>query len=287
MPTLIEVLESSPFVHGKLINAICKHWNVVLGIKNDLDTRSFSIQSGFPEKKNLPDMHLTPSESLNRSEAFSEVSQTFIKTDDQKDSVPDCSKVCPEISDCHISEKPVTENLVNIEKGGNYINCYEFAQIAASYYEELIRKSLIKTPEDAQKSIEEIIAGQLKVVSNRFADFCWSNIRNSVVNFKKERCGWCVYCRAAEGERDCLFCMNDSFPAVESFTCEALGILSRKNSKSHLIDVMCHIICMEDHLQGLLLGPWLNPGYSIMWRKRVVETPDIGSLKNALLEVHI
>ncbi|KAL8545103.1 hypothetical protein ACS0TY_005342 [Phlomoides rotata] len=364
LPNLIEVLESSQFIHDTLINAISKHWNVVRGVggtKNDLDTRSCSIQSAFPEKQQLPDMHLTPSEPLNKSEAFSgkrsdgqsmmtanssntarlnaehaisvletginglkmenqlantegspEVSQTFSKTDNLKDSVLDCSKVCTEISDCHVADKLVagdnymTETLVNIEKGRNstpkdrrpytvnsnvevhrtkYINCYEFAQTASSYYEELIRKSLIKTPEDAQRSIEEIIAGQLKVVSNRFADFSWSNIQNSVVNFRKERCGWCVYCRAAEGERDCLFSMNDSFPVVESFTCEALGIRSRKNLKSHLIDVMCHIICIEDHLQGLLLGPWLNPGYSMMWRKSVLERSDISSLKNLLLEL--
>lgn len=326
MPTLIEVLESSPFIHDVLINAICKHWNVVRGVggtKNDFDTRSCSVQSAFPDKKQLLDVHLKPSEPLNRSEAFSgntarlnseqaisvletginglkmvnqlassegspEVSQTFIKTDNVKDSVLDRSKVRPEISDCHIAENG--RHFTPEDRrpyGTNYINCYEFAQIASSYYEELLRKSLIKTPEDAQRSIEEIIAGQLKVVSNRYADFSWSNIQNSVVNFRKERCGWCVYCRAAEGERDCLFSMNDSFPAVESFTCEALGIQSRKNLKSHLIDVMCYIICIEDHLQGLLVGPWLNPGYSIMWRKSVLETSDIASLKILLLEVHI
>lgn len=81
--------------------------------------------------------------------------------------------------------------------------------------------------------------------------------------------------------------MNDSIPAVENFTCEILGIQSRKNMKNHLIDITCHIRCIEDHLQGLLLGPWLNPGYSMLWRRSVLGAADIASLKDLLLKVHI
>ncbi|KAI3450013.1 hypothetical protein Pfo_006678 [Paulownia fortunei] len=372
LATLIEALESSPFIYDTIINAICKHWNVVRGVggtKNDLDSRSCSIQSAFPEKRQLPNMHPTPSETLNKTQAFAEkrsdeksmvttnssntehenaehatavletgnhglkmenhlassegsaeVSQTFIKIDTLKESGPDCSKRCPEIlDDCHIPGKLVdagdhymTSTTVNVEKGKNlssenhsyapytinsggvlsqvhcgknYVNCYEFARTASSIFEELTCKSLDKSSEDAPRSVEEIIAGQLKVVSNRFAEFSWSNIQNSNMNSRKERCGWCFYCRVPEDERDCLFIMNDSIPAVENFTCEVLGIRSRKSRKNHLIDVMCHIICIEDHLQGLLLGPWLNPHYSMLWRKSVLGVADIASLKYLLLKL--
>ncbi|PIM98638.1 hypothetical protein CDL12_28880 [Handroanthus impetiginosus] len=360
LPTLIESLESSPFVYDTIINAICKHWNLVRRTKNDLDTRSWSIQSALPQKKQLPDMHLTPSETLNKDAAFAEksmattsssnmelenadhatavletgndgvkmenhlassegsaeVSQTSIKTDNLKENGLDCSDKCPEnpddfnspgklvnagghrmtsatlnvekgknLSSENYGHGPYTINSSEVNCGANYINYYEFARTASSFFEELTCKSSDKNSKDAPISAEEIIAGQLKVVSNRFAEFSWSNIQNSYMNSRKERCGWCFYCRVPEDERDCLFIMNENIPAVENFTSEVLGIPSRKNRKNHLIDVICHIICIEDHLQGLLLGPWLSPHYSMLWRKNVLAVTDIASLKNFVLQL--
>ncbi|KAL0459149.1 UNVERIFIED_CONTAM: DDT domain-containing protein PTM [Sesamum latifolium] len=146
--------------------------------------------------------------------------------------------------------------LSQVHPGTNYVNWYEFARTASLFFEEVTFKSSDKISEDAPRSVEEIVAGQLKVISNR----------------------------VPEDGRDCLFIMNDSIPAVENYTCEVLGI-QPGNKKNHLIDVMCHVICIEDHLQGLLLGPWLNPDYSMLWRKSVLGVADIASMKNLLLEL--
>lgn len=371
LTSLIEALESSPFIYEKLINAICKKWNMVRGVcgtKNDLDTRSSSIQSAYCEKSQMSDMDLVPSEAVIRedscsrkrsdersmvttysiygehvnedratplletgcdgskmenhlasSEGSAEVSQTFMKTNDLKDIAPECAKTCSDTSDyCPIPEKIVgardhdmASTSVNVSKeksfrsencshklhsigskveahcGTDYVNHYEFARTAYLFYEDFTRKSSDKTSKNAPRSIEEIIAGQLKIVSNRFVGFSWSNVQNSNMKSRKERCGWCLYCRAREDERDCLFCMNDSIPAVENFSCEALGIQSRKNVKNHLTDVTCHILCIEYHLQGLLLGPWLNPDYSSLWHADIHAATDITSLKTLLLQVLI
>ncbi|KAL0342853.1 UNVERIFIED_CONTAM: DDT domain-containing protein PTM [Sesamum calycinum] len=311
------------------------------GTRTDLDARSYSIQSAFLGKRQLPNVHPTPSETLNENEAFAEkvsheksmvttyssntelenvehanaqletgndgvkmenhlassegsaeVSQTFLKIDTLKESGPDLSNRFPEIQDdCQIPEKLVntgdhymTLNTENVEKGKNlglenyssgpctaksggvlsqvhpgtnYVNWYEFARTASLFFEEVTYKSSDKTSEDAPRSVEEIVAGQLKVITNR----------------------------VPEDGRDCLFIMNDRIPAVENYTCEVLGIQPGINRKNHLIDVMCHVICIEDHLQGLLLGPWLNPDYSMLWRKSVLGVADIASLKKLLLEL--
>lgn len=370
LTTLIEALESAPFIYDKLINAICKNWNVSrgsCGAKNDLDTRSCSIQSVFPEKGQIPDRLIVPSESIIRngsskkileeksmvttyssneenlnservtamleignhglkmenhlasSEGSAEVSQTSMKIDNTKESVLECTKTCFDPSDCcdipeklinagdhdmastslnfeegkslrskSYSLKPYSVNSnVEVGYGTNYVNYYEFARTASDYYEEYSRKSSDKTSGDAPRSIEEVLAGQLKIVSNRFVEFSWSNIQNSNMTSRKERCGWCVYCRVPGEERHCLFSMNDSIPAVEKFSHEVLGIPSQMNVKNHLINIMCHIICMEDHLQGLLLGPWLNPDYSMLWHASVRGATDIALLKNLLLQVFI
>lgn len=367
LPTLVEALESMPFIYTTLINAICKNWNVdrgSCGAKIDLDTHSYSIKSAFPERGQMPNMLLVPSEAITRnntcsekwsdeksminssneehlnakhdtslheagneglkmenhlvsSEGSAEVSQTSTKTDNLKERAPECRKRCSDTSNCcHIPEKfvmagdhdmaspsvnvEVGKNLrpksyshnklnsinskVEVHLGTNYVNCYEFARTASLFYEEFTHKTSDKSS-DSPRSSEEILAGQLKIVLNRFVQFSWSNIQNLNMVTRKERCGWCLYCRVPEYERDCLFSMNDSIPDVEKFSHEVLGIQPEKNAKNHLIDVMCHIICIEDHLQGLLTGPWLNPDYSMHWQANLRGATDIASLKNFLLQV--
>ncbi|XP_051141834.1 DDT domain-containing protein PTM-like [Andrographis paniculata] len=369
VPYVIEALESSPLIYGTIINAICKHWNIVRGVNGarlDSDTRSSSLQSMLPGKGRVPPMCSVPSETHNEngaiaenrsvdeltvpinscntqpenakscavvletgdvgakinnqlasSEGSAEVSQMFVQCDTLKESGPNCSKTCLEVSDQCLgqgtfanADQYMAPTSVNVEKGKNlssescgyapdtaysrevpaevynavnYVNSYEFARTPSSFYEEWSCKATDKTSQDTSRSAGDIVARQLKVVSNRSAEFSWANIQTSKMNLRKERCGWCLYCRVPEEERDCLFIMNDSIPAVENYTNEVLGIQSAKKIKNHLVDVMCHIICIEDHLQGLLLGPWLNQEFSMLWRRSVLEAADLASLKNSLL----
>ncbi|CAA3031739.1 DDT domain-containing PTM [Olea europaea subsp. europaea] len=371
LPTLIDALESSPFVYDPIITAISKHWNVSHGVdgsKTDLDARSFSIQSPFPIKGLLSHMLPKPSEvhikdvvterkseensifstypnsiepevpehvnmmletnnqgtkmenRLASSEGSAEVSQAAFNTD-IKENGQECSKRGIGISsyDSEIPPKVLnagnhflTPTTLEVEQrmnlisanhghapsitkpsgimleghcGENYVNFYEFAWTASSVVEELMRKSSDKTSEKIIRSEEEVITGQLKIISSKFSYLRWPNIHSLIANNRKEKCGWCFTCQGLEEERDCLFVINDNGPAVENFTSEALGIQSRKNRNSHLIDVMCHIICTEDRLQGLLLGPWLDPHYSELWHKSVLGVSDVASLRSFLLKL--
>ncbi|CAK9184355.1 unnamed protein product [Ilex paraguariensis] len=176
-------------------------------------------------------------------------------------------------------------NMSQGQSGASYVNYYVFARTASSVAEEFTRKSSGKISKETARSIEDIISGQLKTISDIPTEFCWPNINKINADARKEKCGWCFSCRFPDEQRECLFVMNDSGPVVESFTSEVLGIRSRKNWKGHLIDVMCHILCIEDRLQGLLLGPWLNPHYSKLWRKSVLKASGIASMKHLLLTV--
>ncbi|XP_051118610.1 LOW QUALITY PROTEIN: DDT domain-containing protein PTM-like [Andrographis paniculata] len=351
LATLIEALESTPFIYNSIINSVCKTWNVVhvaVGVRNDLDDRSYSIQSAFPESRQLLDNETFAERSREKSmpansscaepvnaglgtvqletethgvrldlaspECSAEVSQTSIKPDSLSEAGLACSEKGADHfhspgrlenagNHCMVStsldaEKgrnfslecsaPHNENsgvLSKVQHEANYVNHYELAKTASSYFENMTCKSSDNISEDATKSIEENVAGQLKVVSNRCAEFSWSNIQTSNLVSRRESCGWCCHCRVPEDERDCLFFMNDSIPAVESYTCNALGFQSRNSNNNHLIDIKCHYVCIEDHLHGLLLGPWLNPQYSMVWRKSVLEANNITSLKYLLLKL--
>ncbi|KAK3005003.1 hypothetical protein RJ639_016120, partial [Escallonia herrerae] len=166
-----------------------------------------------------------------------------------------------------------------------YVNYYGFARMSSLVAEELTRKSSDKIAEVPARSVEEIILAQVKAVSNKSIVFCWSNIRNLDVDASKEKCGWCFPCQVPEDDRGCLFVMNDTSPVLEKFTSELLGYRSKKNRRGRLVDVICQILGIEERLQGLLLGPWLNPHYPALWRKSVLRSSDFPSVKHLLLKL--
>ncbi|KAJ8543833.1 hypothetical protein K7X08_025451 [Anisodus acutangulus] len=165
----------------------------------------------------------------------------------------------------------------------SYVNCYSFARMASSVVEELTKKSPGKSGEDATKTVEETISVQLKAIFSKSIEFCWPNVQNMKIDARKETCGWCFPCRVPECEKDCLFVQNSAGPAPESFSSDALGVRSRKNRESHLVNVLCYILSIEDRLHGLLLGPWLNPHHSQNWRKGVLKAHEIATLRSFLL----
>ncbi|XP_042515683.1 DDT domain-containing protein PTM-like [Macadamia integrifolia] len=181
-----------------------------------------------------------------------------------------------------------TSSLINQKEGmvaqmgyepGCYVNYYSFAQIAASVAEELMCKPANNINDDPKGSAEEIISAQLKIISKKSLKFCWSNIVRLYINGLKEKCGWCFSCKNSSEGGDCLFNMN----APESHKTEAVGLCSKRNRKSHLIDLICQILSIEERLRGLLSGPWQSPHHIKLWRKSVLKACNVASLKHLLL----
>lgn len=162
--------------------------------------------------------------------------------------------------------------------GTGYANFYSFAR-TASLAAEVLHKASDKASEKSRMSVEDIISAQLKVLSNIPIEFRWSSIYN--LDVEKEKCGWCISCKYPEEGGDCLFVIKDEGSFLKRNTSELLGIQS--TNEGHFIDLICHILCIEDRLHGLLLGPWLNPHYSIIWSKAICGASDITSVKHFLL----
>ncbi|XP_042954331.1 DDT domain-containing protein PTM [Carya illinoinensis] len=166
--------------------------------------------------------------------------------------------------------------------GIGYTNYYGFAQTASLVAEELMRKSLDKIDENSLLSEEDIISTQMKAILKKSTKFCWPNIKNQNVNARKEKCGWCFSCKYPTDERDCLFntCLG---PVQEGSKNDVFGLQSKKNRKGHLVDVICHVLSIEDRLHGLLLGPWLNQNHIKYWHKSILKASDLVSIKTLLL----
>lgn len=175
---------------------------------------------------------------------------------------------------------------LQVQPGIGYINCYSIGHTASSVAEALMGKSSDKMFGDSIKSDEEMIAAQMKVISKKSTKFRWPNIPSLNADVQKEKCGWCFSCRVPRDDLDCLFniCLG---PVQERSVIESAGLHSKGNKKGHLIDVVWHMLLVEERLQGLLLGPWLNPHYTKIWHKSVLKASDIVSVKRFLLTVRI
>ncbi|XVE78945.1 hypothetical protein DITRI_Ditri14bG0018800 [Diplodiscus trichospermus] len=169
-----------------------------------------------------------------------------------------------------------------IQIGTGYMNCYSFAQTASLVVEELMRMPSEKKNEDSLKSVEEIIAIQMKVIFKKANRFHWPDIHNLYADARKESCGWCFPCRYPSDDTDCLFKTTlGCFQEVSKS--EIVGLQSKWNKRGHVIDVVCYIFSIETRLNGLLLGPWLNPEYIKIWHKSILKASDIASVKHLLL----
>lgn len=168
----------------------------------------------------------------------------------------------------------------------DYLNLYSFARVASSVVGEWTRKPSEKAPQTPSKSLEELISIQMKSISKTSVDFCWSNIRNLSVDARKEKCGWCLACKFPTDDGNCLFFANNA-AFLESFTSDVMGFDSKISRKDRLVDVMCHILCIEDRLHGLLLGPWLNPHFPKLYRKTFLQASHIAPVKRLLLMLEL
>ncbi|XP_072958753.1 DDT domain-containing protein PTM [Typha angustifolia] len=162
-----------------------------------------------------------------------------------------------------------------------YMNYFSFGRIASSLAEELMCKSSESNNMEVKKSVEDIMSIQLRAISKKSVGFCCYTYQKLSLDAEKEKCGWCLSCKNSS-DSDCLVKVTDERHLANS-KLRNVGVRSEKNKKSHIVSAIHYILFMEDHLHGLLSGPWQNPQYRNLWRKAVLKSLDVASLKNHLL----
>ncbi|XP_019157814.1 PREDICTED: DDT domain-containing protein PTM-like isoform X2 [Ipomoea nil] len=294
LPFVVRALKSSEIVYHTLLTSISKIWDAsstIDGAKSDMDSQPTAICRDIPaiavqhgnersNEGNHVGMAMTSPSSTDLGCEKSETVNPLTDMENLQKNVNEPKSLGKESS--RLNSRAIMSEQQCLD---TYVNFYSFARSASAVVEELTRKPSDKSTGHIFKSEEELISFQLKAISNNPTDFCWPNIHNLNVGSTKEKCGWCFPCRVPECELDCLFIMNDTGPDPKRFSSEALGVSSRKNRKGHLIDVICHILCIEKRLLGLLLGPWLNPMHSQIWQKSVLKASDVSSLRFSLLKL--
>ena len=194
------------------------------------------------------------------------------------------TKLASQQTPCAINAK--RGDALETQPGTGYLNYYSFAQTASLVVEELMQRPSEKKNENSLKSVEEIIAMQMKVILKKSNRFHLPDIHNLYIDACKENCGWCFSCRYPMDDTDCLFKITSGC-VQEVSKGERVGLLSKWNKKGHVIDVIYHIFSIENHLHGLLSGPWLNQQYIKIWHKSILKASDIASVKHLLVMVSI
>ncbi|KAJ0230708.1 PHD-finger and DNA binding domain-containing protein [Hirschfeldia incana] len=165
----------------------------------------------------------------------------------------------------------------------SYRNQYIFSEMTTAIYEEMTRKSPNRTND--MRSDEEIASTQLKTILMKTTKFQWRHIQGLYLDAWKEKCGWCLPCQSEDAgiKTNCLF--NMSLGALRGPSESEIGNSQSIDKKSHLVTIISQILSMESRLQGLLVGPWLNPQHSRIWREHLLKASNISRLRHLLVEL--
>ncbi|CAK7331144.1 unnamed protein product [Dovyalis caffra] len=277
----------------KFVNGCCGHLDVELSksvsvtcMSSEGSAETTQISSGNQNFQKGPDCASRSAGFSNESEVpgmsplVGDNSMTSNSLDVKQERNP-CSSPARRPSS---AAKATAEVTLQLQPGTEYMNYYSFGHTSASIADVLLSKSSDKTTENSIKSDEDMALAQMKVILKKSNKFRWSSIRSLNAEVQKEKCGWCFSCRATTDEPDCLFNMSLG-PVQEGSESEVISLQSKRNRKGYLIDLISHILLIEDRLQGLLLGPWLNPHYTKLWRKSILKASDIVSVKHLLLKL--
>ncbi|KAJ0623516.1 putative transcription factor & chromatin remodeling DDT family [Helianthus annuus] len=173
-----------------------------------------------------------------------------------------------------------------------YLNVYIHGDFAASAgaslailsSEEKLATQTQSSTSSHRKFMSANYSLQAKAFSLAAKRFYWPNYEKKLVEVSRERCGWCLSCKATiNSKRGCL--LN---AAASNAIKGAAKILSSsrqsKNVEGSLASIATYVIFMEESLYGLTVGPFLNSSYRSQWQKHVEEAVTLSEIKAYLLE---
>lgn len=174
-----------------------------------------------------------------------------------------------------------------------YVNHYAHGEFAASAAHKLDVLSSEETrgmgtnasDNKRSSSASSYALLQAKAFSQAASRFFWPTFDKKLMEVPRERCGWCLSCRASVlSKKGCL--LNH---AALTATRSAMKILSSlrlgKNGDGNLPCIAVYILYMEESLRGLVGGPFLNASYRKKWRHQLESASSCSLIKFLLLEL--
>lgn len=126
---------------------------------------------------------------------------------------------------------------------------------------------------------------QVRAFSFAVVRFFWPNSEKKHVEVPRERCGWCLSCKApVTSKKGCLLNAAAS-NAIKGPMKILAGLHPVKNGEGSLPSIATYIMFMEESLCGLTVGPFLSSDFRKQWRNQVEQATTCSGVKKLLLQV--
>lgn len=176
-------------------------------------------------------------------------------------------------------------------KPQSYINHYAHGDFAASAAAKLATissedsRSEGHVSDNMRKYTVEVASLQAKAFSMTVSRFFWPSTEKKLVEVPRERCGWCLSCKAsASSKRGCML-NHAALSATKSAIKVLSGLSAVRSGEGILPSMAIFIIYLEESFRGLIVGPFLNANYRRQWRRQVEQAKTFKAIKPLLLEV--
>ncbi|KAL0736035.1 hypothetical protein Bca4012_012245 [Brassica carinata] len=292
---VLEQLNSCGSFYIGVTSAIKKHWNIP--VKAPLSAPEKQATSGV--KKRLEETSSNGGSHLRCHRTRGKISGSATRPDVLNISSEGSAETAHNGLDVQSLHEPESSSILDVMKEPNtvntrkevgpnaqsesgYRNQYIFAQMTTAISEEMARNSPDSTND--MRFHEEIASAQVKTILMKTTKFQWRNIQGLYIDAWKEKCGWCHSCKSedAGSQKNCLF--NMSLGALRGPSESEIANNQPIDNKSHLMAIIWQLLSMESRLKGLLVGPWLNPQHSSIWREHILKASSISSLRHSLVE---
>ncbi|XP_075075568.1 DDT domain-containing protein PTM isoform X3 [Nicotiana tabacum] len=171
-----------------------------------------------------------------------------------------------------------------------YINNYLHGDFAASAAANLAELSSEKNQgaqshaSDNRRKLSANVLLQAKAFSSAATRFFWPNTEKRVVEVPRERCSWCLSCKAAAtSKKGCLLNAAAS-NAIKGAVKILAGLHPASGAEGNLRGIATYIVLMEESLTGLTVGPFLSTAFRKQWRKQAEKASNFNVIKSLLLE---
>ncbi|MCD7470308.1 hypothetical protein HAX54_010042 [Datura stramonium] len=177
-------------------------------------------------------------------------------------------------------------------KPQGYINSYLHGDFAASAAASLAVLSAeeyqgteTRVSDNRRKYISASFLLQAKAFSSVAMRFFWPNTEKKLVEVPRERCSWCLSCKApVTSKRGCLLNAAAS-NAIKGAVKILSGLRPAKGGEGSLPGIATYIILMEESLTGLIGGPFQSAAFRKQWRKQAEQATSGSVIKSLLLEL--
>lgn len=219
---------------------------------------------------------------------------TLVKTNIDALSMP-CQKVECGALVCGTLEgekKCGSRYMGDLFKPQSYVNQYILGDIAASsaaifavLASEAKGDTEVQASSNPRKIASAKMALQIKAFSSACNRFVWPNSDKKAVEVPRERCGWCLACKAPTTSKKGCFLNFAASNAIKRLTKNNAGFRPINNGEGNVSGIATYILYLAESLRSLLVGPFLSLSYRKQWRKEVKEASTCSALKCSLLQL--